>query len=383
MECQNKQGGDGAPTTTKGVVFWVQCESDEKRTLVMTRVSVTYILFMSLVCGVQSLQSLSSSYRSMHPKHITSRTSILSGWNDKVEVSSMDGLFDRKEKSSRGRPRLSAEEKAHRAAKRVEDKEIAQWVMDEMMKNAVADVMKNTPLAKEIVWIEVPYEQMLDYFKTYGNLHIPYDYEVAGYPLGEKVREMRKLYQKKDHEVEPMYKDELQYLCFEWKHSRAQYNMRRHQLTLYKKLHGHLLVPKEFVIPSDTIWPKPYHGVLLGQVVANMRNRLSFYEHREELTAMGFVWDQVDVVLQALEEYKRRYGHVRIKKRFVIPLEEEVPERSSEENEIEDAQMPWPAVMQGMKLGELVSRIRLKNAFANHREKFIELGIDYKVSARA
>lgn len=331
--------------------------------------SWTYILL--LLCSVQSLKS---SYRA---QSFTS-PSRLFGWNDKVEVGRMD-LFDRKEQRARGRPRLSADEKAYRAAKRVEDKEVAQWVMDEMMRSAVEDIVKGTPLAKETVWIEVPYEQMLDYFKTYGNLHIPYSYEVAGYPLGEKIREMRRLYQLPNHAVEPMYKDELRHLCFEWKHSRAQYYMRRHQLTLYSKLYGHLLVPKEFTIPSDSdsVWPKPYHGVLLGQVVANMRNRYSFHEYREELSEMGFVWNQVDVVIQALEEYKRRHGNLRVKRRFLIPLEEEIPENNGEDG---DTEVPsWPAVMRGMKLGELVSRITLKNAFASHRDKFIELGIEYKV----
>ena len=62
-------------------------------------------------------------------------------------------------------------------------------------------------------------------------------------------------------------------------------------LLAYKALHGHLLVPGAFVVPSDDPhYPKSTWGVRLGITVHNIRNRGYYCEEhvQGDLRTMGF-----------------------------------------------------------------------------------------------
>ena len=63
-------------------------------------------------------------------------------------------------------------------------------------------------------------------------------------------------------------------------------------LKVYKDIHGDLLVPQKFVVPeNDDQYPKEAHGLKLGRRVESIRNQGTYVEHREQLEALGFVYD--------------------------------------------------------------------------------------------
>ena len=63
-------------------------------------------------------------------------------------------------------------------------------------------------------------------------------------------------------------------------------------LKVYKDIHGDLLVSVRFVIPeNDNQYPKEAHGLKLGSRVMSIRYQDTYAEHREQLEALGFVYD--------------------------------------------------------------------------------------------
>jgi hypothetical protein len=60
-------------------------------------------------------------------------------------------------------------------------------------------------------------------------------------------------------------------------------------LAIYKKLHGDLLVPTAFAVPTnDSIWPEHLWGMKLGHTGRGIRSNGSYKEHRDDLVAMDF-----------------------------------------------------------------------------------------------
>ena len=132
------------------------------------------------------------------------------------------------------------------------------------------------------------------YYKLYGNVLVPPHFvfpdgngcpaALVGFPLGKCVTTMRQQYwQTTQYTIKESDKAKLQELGFEFKASKARYALRYHELSLFKSLHGHLLVDRNYTIPSgnDSPWPYPHHGCRLGQVVKNIRNKQTFSDYRE------------------------------------------------------------------------------------------------------
>jgi hypothetical protein len=75
-------------------------------------------------------------------------------------------------------------------------------------------------------------------------------------------------------------------------------------------------------------------------------------DREKQLNELGFVWDEMErqweVVKEALATYKRKYGDMTVKQRFVVPTGKE-----------------WPEETWGMKLGATVRDIRSSNYFVD------------------
>lgn len=63
-------------------------------------------------------------------------------------------------------------------------------------------------------------------------------------------------------------------------------------LLRYKELHGDMMVPTKFVVPSKSSkWPEETWSLNLGAVVESIRESNEYEEHKEELLAIGFNYE--------------------------------------------------------------------------------------------
>jgi hypothetical protein len=127
-------------------------------------------------------------------------------------------------------------------------------------------------------------------------------------------------------------------------------------LRTYHSLHGDLVMPRRYIVPSNLGYPSEWIGLDLAASVYNMKwwkkivttdetNRVS------ELNTLGFVWDRLqpkwNVVLEALITYHTLYGNVLVANKFIVP----------------HGSSQWPKATWGIPLGNCVYRIRGRNDF--------------------
>ena len=230
--------------------------------------------------------------------------------------------------------------------------------------------------------------ELLHYHNLYGNLLIPPtfifaldDDEFGGVPLGDIVAGIRQQYwQTNDYTMTDADKRLLLSLGFEFKHSRAQYALRYHELCLFKQFNGNLLIDRGYVVPHDGIeggevkWPYPHRGSRLGQVVKNIRNKNTFSEHREDLEALGLVFDgKCALILRAIEVYLKNSLHSDCgdmeKDINNVPVRWKIPAPPDPYSN------RWPSELHGLRLGEALRRIRKKGAYAKYISEFTNLGL--------
>lgn len=151
--------------------------------------------------------------------------------------------------------------------------------------------------------------------------------------------------------------------------SDAHYQKVYKALVAYKHVHGHLRIPEGFKIPTnDRAYPEETWGLTVARSLAAIRQSGAFSKHRRELEELGVnftlenkLFFEFPVILSALKTYKQLYGNVNVPVKFVV--QDEV----------------FGSEAQGMQLGYVVSSIRLKNTFSEHRAELMEVGIDFTV----
>eukprot|EP00466_Bigelowiella_natans_P021317 jgi/Bigna1/145488/aug1.99_g20196 len=125
-------------------------------------------------------------------------------------------------------------------------------------------------------------------------------------------------------------------------------------LNWYLDQSGDVDVPSFFVIPNEDPWPLEIRGFPLGSRVSTVRS-MGVFLHRDlvtneqriqELDNMGFIWETAErrweMIIEALEIFKERHGHLLVPQDFVVPPLPDV----------------WPEEIWGMKLGHRVNSIR-------------------------
>ena len=200
------------------------------------------------------------------------------------------------------------------------------------------------------------FKSALMHFKClYGDMNVPKKYilptsnvnlcqDMDSLNLGCLVSRVRSGHKFNDHSKD------LGCLGFNFttqvKHS---YELTRRMLVQYKTLYGHLLIPRGYVIPSDSIqWPDDMHGQKLGSIARTIQ-RGSYSDKRDDLLRIGFIF--------APEKRKFDYECVKIalyKYREAFHGSTAVPYLFK----IEEGSTWYPKETWGMPLGTLVSRIR-------------------------
>ncbi|CAE8626161.1 unnamed protein product [Polarella glacialis] len=136
-------------------------------------------------------------------------------------------------------------------------------------------------------------------------------------------------------------------------------------LRWFKDLFGHLNVGPSFCLPDDGAVPESIRGFKLGPTVCRIQSRSTYVKGRPQrrllLEELGFVWDRQDFVftsqlLPALKIYRKQFGHLDIPSSFVMPESQEVPD-----------------LLQGFKLGQLVTRIRSTRVLVKDNSERVEV----------
>jgi hypothetical protein len=131
-------------------------------------------------------------------------------------------------------------------------------------------------------------------------------------------------------------------------------------LKTYRDMHGHVRVPRSFIVPTDdSRWPIETHGLKLGNAVHHLRERKAglAQSQLDDLEALGFEWKSSleeiwTKTLLALTNYADIHGHMRVPQRFIVPTDDP----------------RWPEEMHGIKLGKVVSDLRRrKDTLPQHR----------------
>ncbi|RHY22457.1 hypothetical protein DYB32_009495 [Aphanomyces invadans] len=145
-------------------------------------------------------------------------------------------------------------------------------------------------------------------------------------------------------------RDELDAMGFVWDALEDHWQANFVGLETYKRLHGDLNVPADFVVPdNDPLWPRQLWNTRFGSFVHTLRHRNAELsnERRDALETLGFVWSARDLRwkrnMLALETFKNLYGHLRIRNTFVVP----------------DQDPNWPPELWKMKLGYRVHSLRV------------------------
>ncbi|OQR85345.1 hypothetical protein THRCLA_23038 [Thraustotheca clavata] len=165
--------------------------------------------------------------------------------------------------------------------------------------------------------------------------------------LGKNVSNLRS---RRDNLL-PEYQHELDKLGFVWSKLEDEWQVKLAALTTYKNLHGNLLIPQRFVVPTnDRQWPKDTWSIKLGLMVMNLRRRQRILtpERRNSLEKLGFVWDELQYKWQrnltALKTYKKINGNLSVPYKFVVPINDP----------------NWPEETWNLRLGINVSSLRAR-----------------------
>ncbi|GMF50908.1 unnamed protein product [Phytophthora fragariaefolia] len=117
-------------------------------------------------------------------------------------------------------------------------------------------------------------------------------------------------------------------------------------LHTFATVFGHCTVQEDFTVPSMLPWPKPTHGLKLGNIVAAMEKRGAYFAevglNADRLETFGFRYKLEDAawqehVVPLLNIFVSKFPHDVLPEDFVVPPKE-----------------PWPQQLWGLRLGKIV-----------------------------
>ena len=197
---------------------------------------------------------------------------------------------------------------------------------------------------------------LIQFKQRYGDALVPMKYimpitesEMGGttYPsslcLGRLVCEVRK------GRKFSKYVEDLESIGFDFNTQiKYSYELTREMLVEYKRQFGHMVIPREFVIPDNEDWPEEMWDQKLGSIAELIRYG-SYAERRQDLISIGFEYTakqtKFDFQCVKIAVFKYReftYGSAAVPQSFKIPHDS-----------------TWyPEETWGMPLGSIVYRIR-------------------------
>ncbi|OQS03070.1 hypothetical protein THRCLA_21246 [Thraustotheca clavata] len=197
-----------------------------------------------------------------------------------------------------------------------------------------------------------------------GSFHVPHDVQWPEHLRGQilDITKLRRMFKK--NQVPESIFNELNALGFVWDVSSFNHTTRLEALKAYKNIHGHLVVPRQFIVPeNDQRWPRDTWGWQLGKLVHNIRFG-NVKIDKKAVDDIGFVWDPMqnnwELNLKALKQYKALHGHVCVPQRFVVPV--------NEKNQ-------WPdRNMENIPLGRFVNSLRLRELTKEKQKELDDIG---------
>lgn len=214
-----------------------------------------------------------------------------------------------------------------------------------------------------------------EYVRHEKNLDVDKDYtvpstsdwpsELWGMELGRAVEAARRLeaiaLNQKDRGALPRlsrtpWGKRLTTLGFQWS---RRYELLIRALTAYKKLHGDLILPRNFRVPPTPPYPSALAGVNLDRAVYSLKFYREHVAHSDarqaDLRSLGFVWQRMQpeftLIVEALDIYRRRVGG-RVPVSFAVPRDDK-----------------WPPELRGMPLGQFCAQIRSRGDFVKNDPK--------------
>ena len=242
--------------------------------------------------------------------------------------------------------------------------------------------------------MDLPYQSTIkalrEYYKLHGDLVMPrrycvpddeaYPREWHGVDLASTVYDMK--WWQNYVKQKPDRVEELNKMGFLWERLQPEWNLVLEALITYSELHGDVVVPGAFVVPTgDKYWPKATWGIPLGNCVYRIRHRSDFLRgstaesRRDQLDGLGFVWDVQEYrflkAYAALKHFALIEGHdsssdtastrntaLRVPSSFVVPKTE-----------------AWPEELWGYPLGAKCTAIRQKQLYVKsnpRRQQLLE-----------
>ena len=131
-----------------------------------------------------------------------------------------------------------------------------------------------------------------------------------------------------------------------------------------------MLIPSRFIVPCLITWPKEHWGLKLGGLVDNIRRGKTYADKKGKLEAAGFVfavcrgahnvtgWVNLKLALLA---YKEQNGHFNMVKSFTVPHDDP----------------HWPESTWGIQLGDVVRHIRNGSTYKTHKQDLLDMGFNY------
>ena len=250
---------------------------------------------------------------------------------------------------------------------RVKTVDSEQTLQKKAAKSAVLQGVQKLHNTRRPIGFPIVKASLLHYQLLYGNMLVPTSFTVPadgwGWPkeswnirLGIVVQTLRR----------GSYADRKQELIemgFCYDVYKERYTIVLAALLAYKKLHGNVLVPQHFVVPSKSeVYHKDALGLKLGSVVHGIRHKGIYSDHKEELISIGFDyssqqrvgWNTFKIAMAA---FTKIYNHTIVSEPFVIPS------KTTE----------WPKETWGLKLGATVDNVRRNYEFKDKREELLKM----------
>ena len=199
-------------------------------------------------------------------------------------------------------------------------------------------------------------QALLYYQDSFGDMIVPANFEVpskyGNWP--PRTVGMKLGYTAKDIKYGRIYADKREDLI----HLGFDFNIVRKKITFevimmallkYKELHGDLLIPQVFSVPTEEhhSWPKETQGMQLGAVVGRIRSGY-YNERKQELLDIGFTYSvrkkfTFDCFKIAVDCYRSTHGEG-----SRVPLKFKIGQ----------GDVLYPETVWGMPLGNLVQRVK-------------------------
>lgn len=236
------------------------------------------------------------------------------------------------------------------------------------------------------------------YKEEYENLLVKRTYSIPsyspwpdwshGFRLGAEVGLIRSFYKKGNLSSGTI--DELNKIGFVWDFYLHKYRKTIAAIRLYAKITKEDLskMPYTFSVPfRHKKWPREFWGLKLGQVIKNVRNRPESrlaQVLKPLLDEHSFDFDKqkgnYDLLRECLMVYKDLHGDLNVPESYFIPT---TSTHSNSTDTLTDSPLPsvdpstpcYPKAMEGKNLGQIVSQLRYRQDYQEHREELAALGL--------